>query len=1046
MRIAILSPYDEVLAFMDTDLPQAMHFFDDCLHTYRFGLAYTFDFKVLTSHADSRYLKEGNKLAFIYEDVSYYLTIVTVLRTARETSVTAQSLTLELLNEEVDAVESPKVKTATEYISDLGFESDVMVIGTNEVADQKLRLKFESKETIISRLYSIAAAFDAEAEFQVHLKPNYALDRIDLNLKKAGTLKGVGSDRTASVIRYGSEVSGIEKESDISELVTGIRARGKKAKSKVSVEKTEGSLNGKVVRTITKTTIEEDKRKEIRTVTLIRDPEGNLPNFEKVHIRVEYEEDGKIATTERELTNGQKEPFLPTQLSEKKTSTSEAEATEKTMTLMGFGISSVSDENGLYIIDTAGDLRAPDARNRYPSSLKKGSDGVTFKDGYIFRYFENTSAENQIELFESALKELKDGCIPKIKYTIRGYVQGSVGDWLMVEDAQYDPPMYVRCRIMEQEKSLIKPYEGLTTVDNFTEFASRIDTGYRQTLTVPTITQEQNEDGSLTITTESAGVTISSLLQKGEDGYSPQAFVSKSGKVSTFTVTDKSGTSNVQIQDGENGKDGKPGADGKDGQDGEDAYSIEVTPAGSMISKTGFVGIQLTAHVFKGGRELTASEIDGISWIVNGTVKSNGPTYTPSMGDGSSEELTVTVKLGGDRAIKQISLVRVNDGEAGQPGKDGTNGMDGADAPTITSVTGYYCRSSSASSVPSDSSFSTALPTLTATYKYLWMYNHITFSDGSTLNEPKHVAAIRGDNGMDGVNGTNGTNGAGISSVTQHYYRSSSSTKPTSTSSFSTTLPTLTSTYRYLWMYEQFTLTNGSTLTGPIRLGAVYGNTGASGTNGTNGTNGKDGADAPTITSITGYYYRSTSGSSVPADSSFSTTRPTLTSTYKYLWMYDRFTFSDGSTLNGPKHVAAVYGDTGQQGTAGADAVIDEATIKSIVLAAFFPIGSIYIGYTSTNPGTKMGGTWVRIAEGRVLVGQGTSSADANGDTRYFGYQTTGGSAYPLLTPKAEAAGYGLSSGSAGYANRPTLARTDTAAKPDIMPQYQVVYYWRRTA
>lgn len=41
--------------------------------------------------------------------------------------------------------------------------------------------------------------------------------------------------------------------------------------------------------------------------------------------------------------------------------------------------------------------------------------------------------------------------------------------------------------------------------------------------------------------------------QDGADGYSPTASVSKSGKVSTFTVTDKNGTTSVQINDGEDG-------------------------------------------------------------------------------------------------------------------------------------------------------------------------------------------------------------------------------------------------------------------------------------------------------------------------------------------------------------------------------------------------------------------------------------------------------------------------------------------------------------
>lgn len=45
----------------------------------------------------------------------------------------------------------------------------------------------------------------------------------------------------------------------------------------------------------------------------------------------------------------------------------------------------------------------------------------------------------------------------------------------------------------------------------------------------------------------------------GEDGYSPTAEVTKSGTVSTFTVTDKKGTTTVEIHDGTDGQNGVDG-------------------------------------------------------------------------------------------------------------------------------------------------------------------------------------------------------------------------------------------------------------------------------------------------------------------------------------------------------------------------------------------------------------------------------------------------------------------------------------------------------
>ena len=62
--------------------------------------------------------------------------------------------------------------------------------------------------------------------------------------------------------------------------------------------------------------------------------------------------------------------------------------------------------------------------------------------------------------------------------------------------------------------------------------------------------------------------------QSGEDGYSPSVSVSKSGTVTTLTVTDKTGTTTAQINDGQ---DGQPGQDGQDGEDGESGVYIGST-------------------------------------------------------------------------------------------------------------------------------------------------------------------------------------------------------------------------------------------------------------------------------------------------------------------------------------------------------------------------------------------------------------------------------------------------------------------------------------
>ena len=71
----------------------------------------------------------------------------------------------------------------------------------------------------------------------------------------------------------------------------------------------------------------------------------------------------------------------------------------------------------------------------------------------------------------------------------------------------------------------------------------------------------------------------------GKDGISPSAAVTKTGKVSTLTVIDGSGTTLVEINDG---ADGAPGKDGAAGAAGADGFSptVTVTKSGKVATIT----------------------------------------------------------------------------------------------------------------------------------------------------------------------------------------------------------------------------------------------------------------------------------------------------------------------------------------------------------------------------------------------------------------------------------------------------------------------------
>lgn len=227
IRIAILTPYDKVLAFLDNTVPSAMHYFDETLHTYLKGSAYTFEFTTLTAHDDAVFLVEGNRLSFTRKNKGYYLTIMNVEKGGDTTTVTAYGLCLELTNEYVDAYKAPRAMSFAEYVNAYGFEQS-FIIGRNEVSDKRITHEWTGSDTVLARLYSIANVFDAELEFITQLNDDYSLKNVVLNIYRAhsDSVQGMGSDKRSTILRYPNDVYGIIKTSDITELYTAIRPTG----------------------------------------------------------------------------------------------------------------------------------------------------------------------------------------------------------------------------------------------------------------------------------------------------------------------------------------------------------------------------------------------------------------------------------------------------------------------------------------------------------------------------------------------------------------------------------------------------------------------------------------------------------------------------------------------------------------------------------------------------------------------------------------------------------------------------------------------------
>lgn len=249
-------------------------------------------------------------------------------------------------------------------------------------------------------------------------------------------------------------------------------------------------------------------------------------------------------------------------------------------------------------------------------------------------------------------------------------------------------------------------------------------------------------------------------------------------------------------------------------------------------------------------------------------------------------------------------------GPQGPQGEKGETGKNGATGRGITSITEYYLASPNNSDITtSTSGWSTSIPTINATNKYLWNYEIIKYSDNTNdIKTPKIIGAY-GDKGQTG--GT-GAKGVGIKTITNYYLATNSSSGvTTSTSGWTTTVQSVTSTKKYLWNYEVVTFTdNTTTSTDPMIIGA-YGDKGATGSQGPQGLQGEQGPQGvkgdtgpagQSVTSVTPQFQKHTSNTTAPTGT-WSDTCPAYESG-KYLWVRNKVVFTNPAAT---KYTNAYY-------------------------------------------------------------------------------------------------------------------------------------------
>lgn len=253
------------------------------------------------------------------------------------------------------------------------------------------------------------------------------------------------------------------------------------------------------------------------------------------------------------------------------------------------------DENGVVEFYTQGpDIRAPQARDRFPSNL------INKEDGYIFMP-KSYDTDNKDKLYSMALSDLRIASEPVVTYDVTGYFDTAIGDTVEIEDEEYVPTLYLSARVSEQVRSFTNPQANKTVFTNFKELQSEISEDLLQkvedlinktkiyTCSISTNNGVifKNGVGSTTLTAYAYnnGVDVSGNLEIRWSKDGTEFYVGRSVTVNAEDVDTKAVYSFVATENGirrgyyevtiTKVDDGAPGEPGKNGDDGKDGVGIE---------------------------------------------------------------------------------------------------------------------------------------------------------------------------------------------------------------------------------------------------------------------------------------------------------------------------------------------------------------------------------------------------------------------------------------------------------------------------------------
>lgn len=205
------------VGFINNNLPDALHYFNDNWHRYLAEGTSTFDFSVNKVNPDYALLTLQSYISFSYDGEDFLFNIINIQQDHSSMTIQCENLNLELISEEMVPISNSKRHSIVWYLRNAAqITDDFIEIGNNPFSEidedtSNPILTFDSTETKLARIISICDSFKAEFQFRTKLKNDGTLQNIVIDLYKEG---GVGQKRKDVTLYYGKNVDGITSTGD----------------------------------------------------------------------------------------------------------------------------------------------------------------------------------------------------------------------------------------------------------------------------------------------------------------------------------------------------------------------------------------------------------------------------------------------------------------------------------------------------------------------------------------------------------------------------------------------------------------------------------------------------------------------------------------------------------------------------------------------------------------------------------------------------------------------------------------------------------------